>query len=43
MVGLSIVTHQHIIHQHGGSEDNMQARLGDANVKRTLMCDSHIE
>jgi hypothetical protein len=39
-MGLSIATHQHIIHQNGGSKDNMQARLGDANVKRTLMCDT---
>jgi hypothetical protein len=43
MVGLSIATHQHITHQHGGFEDNMQVRLGDANIKRTLACDSPIE
>jgi hypothetical protein len=43
MVGLSIATHQHIIHQNGGSEDNMQARLGNANVKKALVCDSPTE
>jgi hypothetical protein len=39
MVGLSIATHQHITHQHGGFENNMQAKLGDENVKRTFVCD----
>jgi hypothetical protein len=32
VLGLSIATNQHIIHQHGGFENNMQAKLGDANV-----------
>jgi hypothetical protein len=38
-VGLSIATHQHIIHHHGRFENNIKAKLGDANVKRTFVCD----
>jgi hypothetical protein len=37
-VGLSIATNQ-----HGGFENNMQAKLGDANVKKTCVCDYPIE
>jgi hypothetical protein len=39
MLCLSIATHQHITHQHGGSEENMQARIGQMQILKKPQCE----